>query len=503
LSAVSIRVPDEARETLGPDASGAPAQSTDQAKRVFVKSFGCQMNVYDSHRMIDVAARQGFDEATRIEDADLVVLNTCHIRERASEKIYSELGKIRELKEERASAGLDMTIVVAGCVAQAEGANIVRRQSAVDLVVGPQNYHRLPELLDAAARRPGIVDTDFPIEDKFDHLPSPTPAAVRSRGPSAFVTVQEGCDKFCSFCVVPYTRGAESSRPVAKVLEEVARLASAGVREVTLIGQNVNAYHGRDERGRVSDLADLLAVVADIPGILRVRYTTSHPNDMSDALIDAHRDNAALAPYLHLPIQSGSDRILDAMNRRHDVGYYRQVVARARAARPDMALSSDFIVGFPGESEADFQETLDLVRTIGFASAFAFKYSARPGTPGAELKDQVAEETKSARLAALQRLLENQRQAYNRAAVGRTMSVLLEKPGRRAGQAIGRSPYMQSVCVEDGAPHIGALVDVEIVGLGPNALRGVVTSPSQNLGENHGRWAAHSTVDDHLHERDG
>ena len=486
MSAVTIRVQDEA-SAPAPDVAPAPS------KRVFVKSFGCQMNVYDSHRMVDVAATQGFAEAARIEDAELVVLNTCHIRERASEKIYSELGKVRELKEARASSGLGTTIVVAGCVAQAEGANIVRRQSAVDLVVGPQNYHRLPELLAAAAQRPGIVDADFPIEDKFEHLPSPTATAIRSRGVAAFVTVQEGCDKFCSFCVVPYTRGAESSRPVAKVIEEVATLARAGVREVTLIGQNVNAYHGLREGGRVADLADLIHEVAEVPGIVRVRYTTSHPNDMSDALIEAHRDNPALAPYLHLPIQSGSDRILDAMNRRHNVAYYKNVIARVRAARADIALSSDFIVGFPGETDADFTATLDLISAIGFASAFAFKYSARPGTPGAELEAQVPEEVKTTRLAALQLLLEEQRQAFNRATVGRALPVLLEKPGRRSGQAIGRSPYMQSVCVENGAQHIGELVDVEIVGLGPNALRGLVTRPSQNFGENR------AAPDGHLH----
>jgi tRNA-2-methylthio-N6-dimethylallyladenosine synthase len=450
------------------------------------------MNAYDSHRMTDVAVGQGFEETTKIEDADLVVLNTCHIRERASEKIYSELGKVRELKDERAIAGLDTTIVVAGCVAQAEGANIVRRQSAVDLVVGPQNYHRLPQLLRAARLRPGIVDTEFPVEDKFDHLPSPAPAAIRARGPSAYVTVQEGCDKFCSFCVVPYTRGAESSRPVAKVIAEIAALAQAGVREVTLIGQNVNAYHGLDEAGRVATLADLLDAVGKVPGVLRLRYTTSHPNDMSEALIDAHRDNPTLAPYLHLPIQSGSNRILRAMNRRHDVAAYTNIVARVRAARPDIALSSDFMVGYPGESDADFDETLDLVRAVGFASAFAFKYSARPGTPGAELADQIDEPTKSARLLALQILLEEQRQAFNRASIGRTMAVLLEKPGRRPGQAIGRSPYMQSVCVEDGASYIGAVADVGIVGLGPNSLRGrIVTPPSQVLGENRLRLAAH------------
>jgi len=463
-----------------PDAheSGAASLAADRVRRVFVKSFGCQMNVYDSHRIADVAVHQGYQEAARIEDADLVVLNTCHIRERASEKIYSELGKVREIKEERQSAGLETTIVVAGCVAQAEGAEIVRRQSAVDLVVGPQNYHRLPQLLRTARRRPGVVDTAFPVEDKFDHLPAPAPAAIRARGVSAFVTVQEGCDKFCSFCVVPYTRGAESSRPVAKVLAEIARLADAGVREVTLIGQNVNAYHGRDAAGGAFDLADLLGAAAAVPGILRVRYTTSHPNDMGEALIAAHRDNPALAPYLHLPIQSGSDRVLAAMNRGYRTRDYIGAVEQARAARPDIALSSDFIVGYPGESDAEFQETLDLVRAVGFAASYAFKYSPRPGTPGAQQKYQIDEAVKSARLAVLQQALEAQRQAFNHSAVGRTMPVLFEKVGRHAGQVIGRTPYLQSVYAEGDASLIGELVDVEIIGVGPNSLRGRLVTPA-------------------------
>ncbi|WP_371418374.1 tRNA (N6-isopentenyl adenosine(37)-C2)-methylthiotransferase MiaB [Methylocapsa sp. S129] len=466
------------------DASGAGIPLTDRAKRIFVKSFGCQMNVYDSHRMADVAAQEGYQEAATIEDADLVVLNTCHIRERASEKIYSELGKVRELREAREVAGLKTTIVVAGCVAQAEGAEILRRQPAVDLVVGPQNYHRLPQLLRAASLRSGVVDTTFPVEDKFDHLPASSPATIRSRGVSAFVTVQEGCDKFCSFCVVPYTRGAESSRSVAKVVQEIVGLARAGVREVTLIGQNVNAYHGQDEGGRAADLAHLLNVVAKIPGILRVRYTTSHPNDMSEALILAHRDNPSLAPYLHLPVQSGSNRILAAMNRKHDVGDYMDIVGRIRAVRPDIALSSDFIVGYPGESDADFQETLDLVGAVGFAASYTFKYSSRPGTPGAELKNQIDEQTKSARLLTLQQLLEDQRQAFNRAAVGRIMPVLFEKSGRHAGQVIGRSPYLQSVYAVGDAALIGAIADVEIIGVGPNSLRGRIVAPaSQSLDE--------------------
>jgi tRNA-2-methylthio-N6-dimethylallyladenosine synthase len=447
--------------------------------RMFVRSFGCQMNVYDSQRMADVAGAEGYRETADIAEADLVVLNTCHIRERASEKIYSELGKIRELKEARAASGLGTTLVVAGCVAQAEGREMLRRQPAVDLVVGPQNYHRLPDLLRAARAGGGIVDTDFPLEDKFDHLPQASPEAVRARGVSAFVTVQEGCDKFCSFCVVPYTRGAETSRPVAKVLAEVESLARAGAREITLIGQNVNAYHGQGQDGQTADLADLLAAAARIPGVLRLRYSTSHPNDMSDALIHAHAEIEALAPYLHLPVQSGSDRILAAMNRRHDVRAYLDVVVRARRARPDIAFSSDFIVGFPGETDADFEATLALVREVGFASAYAFKYSSRPGTPAADASNQVAPAVKAERLAVLQQLLESQRVAFNQATVGRRFGVIFDKPGRHAGQLIGRTPYMQSVHAEADASRMGVMTEVEITGLKPNSLSGrVAPSPS-------------------------
>ena len=344
-----------------------------QERRAFVKSFGCQMNVYDSQRMADLVALEGYAEATTAEEADLIVLNTCHIRERASEKIYSELGKLRELKDERRKSGRPTTLVVAGCVAQAHGAEIVRRQPAVDVVVGPQNYHRLPELLRQAEVRSGVIDTDFPVEDKFSRLPASTLEATAKRGVTAFVTVQEGCDKFCAFCVVPYTRGAEVSRPVDAVIEEIRRLTQAGVREVTLIGQNVNAYHGVDGKGGSITLAGLLAKVAIIPGVLRLRYATSHPNDMSEDLIAAHREVEALAPYLHLPVQSGSDRILVSMNRRHRVADYLGVIARVRDTRPDIAVSSDFIVGYPGETDADFEATLELVRAVGFASSFAFK----------------------------------------------------------------------------------------------------------------------------------
>jgi tRNA-2-methylthio-N6-dimethylallyladenosine synthase len=443
--------------------------------RVFIKSFGCQMNVYDSQRMADLAVGEGYSETQTIADADLVVLNTCHIRERASEKVFSELGKIRELKEARAAAGLETKIVVAGCVAQAEGQEILHRQPAVDIVVGPQNYHRLPSLLKGAR----TVDTEFPLEDKFDHLPPSPPEAIRARGVSAFVTVQEGCDKFCSFCVVPYTRGSETSRPVAKILDEIERLARAGAREITLIGQNVNAYHGAGMGGRAASLADLLTAAARIPGVLRLRYSTSHPLDMGDDLIRAHAEIEALAPFLHLPVQSGSDRILAAMNRRHSVRDYLDVVARVRRARSDIAFSSDFIVGFPGETDADFEATLALAQEVGFASAYVFKYSSRPGTPAADAEGQVDAATKGTRLAALQQLLEAQRQAFNHATVGRRFDVIFDKPGRHAGQLVGRTPYMQSVHAEADPSRMGEPTEIEIIGVKPNSLVGrVVPHPS-------------------------
>jgi tRNA-2-methylthio-N6-dimethylallyladenosine synthase len=460
------------------DANGIASPLRESHPRAFIKSFGCQMNVYDAERMGDLAAEAGYREAIRVEDADLIVLNTCHIRERASEKIFSELGKLRELKEERAREGRQTMLVVAGCVAQAEGGEILRRQPAVDVVVGPQSYHRLPQLLREARIRPGVVDTEFPAEDKFSQLPVPAVDAIRRRGVSAFVTVQEGCDKFCSFCVVPYTRGAEASRPLADVLDEIARLADAGVREVTLLGQNVNAYHGLDARGQAIGLAALIRAAAAVPGIRRVRYMTSHPNDMSDDLIQAHRDIPELAPYLHLPVQSGSDNVLKSMNRRHGVADYLDVVTRVRAARPDIAFSSDFIVGYPGETDADFDQTLALVRTVGFASSYAFKYSPRPGTPAAEMSGQVDEGSMARRLAVLQDLIEDQRQAFNRASVGQRLEVLFEKPGRREGQVIGRSPTMQSVFAEGPQSLIGELMQVEMVAVEPRSLCGRIVSPA-------------------------
>src|SRR5882724_2841494 len=367
-------------------------------KKLYVKSYGCQMNVYDSHRMADLLAGEGYVETATPADADLIVLNTCHIREKAAEKVYSELGRLRVMKHEAARGGRRITVAVAGCVAQAEGAEIIRRAPVVDLVVGPQSYHRLPELL---ARGKRVVETEFPLEDKFAHLPAPTKAATRARGVTAFVTVQEGCDKFCTFCVVPYTRGAELSRPVEKILDEVRHLAACGVREVSLIGQNVNAYHG-EGFGRTWTLGQLLHRVAEIPGIARLRYTTSHPRDVNDDLIAVHRDLPQLAPQLHLPVQSGSDRMLEAMNRGHTRADYLRMIERLRAARPDLALTSDFIVGFPGETEDDFRDTLSLVDEVGYSDSFSFKYSQRPGTPAATMVDQVAEEVKSERLQRLQ-----------------------------------------------------------------------------------------------------
>ena len=445
-----------------------------EPRKLHVRSFGCQMNVYDAQRMTDTLAREGYVETDTAEDADLVILNTCHIREKAAEKVYSELGRLRKSQEE---AGRRQMVAVAGCVAQAEGAEILKRARTVDLVVGPQSYHKLPELIAQAEarghnRRAGIVETEFPVEDKFDFLAHPTRAAIAKRGPTAFVTVQEGCDKFCTFCVVPYTRGAEVSRPLDKILDEVIRLADGGVREVTLIGQNVNAYHGLDAAGRAVGLPELVRRIAEVPGIARVRYTTSHPRDMDDELIAAHRDMPALMPYLHLPVQSGSNRILAAMNRKHDRELFFEIVEKVRAARPDIAFSSDFIVGFPGETDEDFADTMDLVGRVGFASAFSFKYSSRPGTPAAGMDGQLPEDVKSARIYALQALLDKQKAAFDAACRGRRFDILLEKPGRFPGQLIGRSPYLQSVVVEAPREAIGTLAHVEIREVSTKSLSG-------------------------------
>jgi tRNA-2-methylthio-N6-dimethylallyladenosine synthase len=443
-------------------------------RKLYVKSFGCQMNVYDSHRMADTLASEGFAETARVEEADLIILNTCHIREKAADKVYSELGRLRALKQAAERDGRRLTIAVAGCVAQAEGEEIIVRAPAVDLVVGPQSYHRLPRLLARAEREGAVVDTEFPVEDKFDLLKPPAREAIRARGVSAFVTVQEGCDKFCTFCVVPYTRGAEASRPAMRIVAEVERLADAGVREVTLIGQNVNAYHGEGPDGRPWTLGRLLARVAEVPGIARLRYTTSHPCDMEASLIAAHRDLPSLMPYLHLPVQSGSDRILAAMNRRHTRTDYLETIARMRAARADMAFSSDFIVGFPGESEEDFRATLSLVDEVGYAGAFSFKYSPRPGTPAADMPDQRADEVKSERLSRLQAAIDRQQAAFNARCRGCNFDVLFEKPGRHPGQIVGRSPYLQPVQVMGPSTMIGDVATVTITEISTNSLFGAL-----------------------------
>jgi tRNA-2-methylthio-N6-dimethylallyladenosine synthase len=453
-------------------ASGRAIQTGNQRK-VFIKTYGCQMNVYDSERMGDALAAEGYAAADSMADADLIVINTCHIREKAVEKVYSELGRVRKVKEDRRKSGRETQVAVTGCVAQAEGAEIARRVPDVDVVSGPQSYHRLGAFLREAKPGRPIVATDFGIDDKFASLPPATPRQTRARGVAAFLTVQEGCDKFCSFCVVPYTRGAEISRPANEILAEARRLAGAGVREITLLGQNVNAWHGRGAGGSAMRLADLLAASASIPGVARIRYTTSRPIDMDDALIEAHRSIPELMPYLHLPVQSGSDRMLKAMNRRHSRAEYLEIIARVRAARADMALSSDFITGFPGETEADFEATMDLVRDVGYAQAFSFKFSQRPGTPGAALADQITEDMKEERLLRLQALLQAQQLAFNNGLVGREMEILLEKPGRQPHQLIGRSPWLQSVIVDASAGEIGEIIKVRITEGGPLSIKAV------------------------------
>jgi tRNA-2-methylthio-N6-dimethylallyladenosine synthase len=434
-------------------------------KKLFVKTYGCQMNAYDSARMADLLAPLGYAAADGPEGADMVILNTCHIRERAAEKVYSELGRLRTLKAEKAKAGERMVLAVAGCVAQAEGEEIVARQPAVDLVVGPQSYHRLPEMIARQARESGhVLETDFPALEKFDSLPAPSATGV-----SAFLTVQEGCDKFCSFCVVPYTRGAEQSRSPEAILSEARQLVEKSARELVLLGQNVNAYDKEDW-----SLARLCGELAKIEGLARIRYTTSHPRDMADDLIAAHRDNPKLMPYLHLPVQSGSDAVLEAMNRQHKADDYRRLVERIRSACPDIALTSDFIVGFPGESDADFEATLQLVRDIGYATAFSFKYSRRPGTPASTLRKQIPEDVKAARLGALQKLLLAQQYAFDDSQIGKTLPVLFEKQARGAGQLMGRTPYLQPVHVEADAARIGRMSAVKITHRTANSLHGVL-----------------------------
>ena len=426
-----------------------------EAKKLFIKTYGCQMNVYDSERMAEAMGAEGYSLTETAEDADMVLLNTCHIREKASEKLFSDLGRLKPLKQ----AKPDLKIGVAGCVAQAEGDEILRRMPLVDIVVGPQAYHRLPEMVRANTQQ---VDTDFPAEMKFDRLPE----RKAPRGPTAFLTVQEGCDKFCAFCVVPYTRGSEVSRPVERIMAEARGLVERGVKEITLLGQNVNAYHGSG-----TTLARLLRDMAGIEGLERLRYTTSHPNDMDDDLIAAHGDLPQLMPYLHLPVQSGSDRILKAMNRKHTAEAYLRLIERIRAARPDILLSSDFIVGFPGESDADHQATMDLVREVGFGAAFTFKYSARPGTPAAE-KPELPEDIANARLYELQALVTEQQRAAQAAMVGREVGVLYEKPGRQAGQMVGKSDHLHAVHVDDPTGKVGELVRVRISAAATNSLAG-------------------------------
>jgi tRNA-2-methylthio-N6-dimethylallyladenosine synthase len=439
-------------------------------KSVFIKTYGCQMNAYDSERMRDVLTPLGYVEAAAPEQANLVILNTCHIREKAAEKVYSELGKLRQTKRARAAEGAEMLIAVAGCVAQAEGEEILRRAPTVDLVFGPQTYHRLPQLLARQAESGhAIIETEFLAEDKFEGLKH---RSTSGTAVAAFLTVQEGCDKFCTFCVVPYTRGAEFSRPVEQVLGEARRMAARGVKEFTLLGQNVNAYHGADQTGQAVGLAGLVAELSRIEGIERLRYTTSHPRDMTDELIEAHAENKKLMPYLHLPLQSGSNPILKAMNRGHTAEHYLRLIEKVRAARPDIAISGDFIVGFPGETDEDFESTLDLVREVRYASAYTFKYSPRPGTPAAEHTLQVPEAEKSARLQRLQTLIHSQQTAFNQALIGRIVPVLLEKPGRDTGQLVGRSPYLQSVHLEADTGLIGRIVDTQITGVGTNSLSG-------------------------------
>ena len=454
----------------------------DDRKRLHVITWGCQMNVYDSLRMADVLAPLGFAPSPQPDGADMVILNTCHIRDKASEKVFSELGRLRLLKQAKEAAGGRMVLAVAGCVAQAEGAEIIARAPYVDIVLGPQTYHRLPEMVALASRAAKggpVIETDFPAEQKFDFLPE----ASAPQGVTAFLTIQEGCDKFCSFCVVPYTRGVEASRPAAAIVAEARRLVAQGAREITLLGQNVNAWHGEAPGGSTWGLARLVRELAEISGLLRLRYTTSHPRDMDEALIGAHGDVPALMPFLHLPVQSGSDRILAAMNRKHSSDDYFRLVDKLRDARPDLALSSDFIVGHPGETEADFEATMDLVRKVNFAQAFSFKYSQRPGTPAAGAPHQVAEVEKDRRLQVLQTLLRDQQGAFNAACVGRTMNILVTGPGRQPGQIGGRTPFLQPVHLPGSPDRIGTEISVRIDAARQNSLVGSFASTSNLIQE--------------------
>ena len=442
-------------------------------KKVHIKTWGCQMNVYDSARMADVVAPLGYAPSDEAEGADLVIFNTCHIREKATEKLFSELGRLRPLREAKAKLGERMMVAVAGCVAQAEGAEIQRRMPWVDMVFGPQTYHQLPEMIARVTRGAGLVlNTAFPPEPKFDALPQET----GERKISAFLSVQEGCDKFCTFCVVPYTRGTEYSRPVAAIVAEAERLVQNGAREITVLGQNVNAWHGEAQDGTLWGLGRLFRRLAEIPGLLRLRYMTSHPRDMDDDLIVAHRDVPQLMPFLHLPVQSGADTILDAMNRKHTAAEYLRAVKKLRAARPDMALSSDFIIGFPGETDADFAATLALVREVTFAQAFSFKYSRRPGTPAAAMMNQISESVKDARLQELQALLRAQQKSFNRRLVGQTVPVLFENVMTDGARLFGRTPWLQAIHVPAPERLVGQEISVRIADAGLNSLSGEVVA---------------------------
>jgi tRNA-2-methylthio-N6-dimethylallyladenosine synthase len=442
-------------------------------KRLHVVTWGCQMNVYDSARMADVLSPLGYGPAHGPEDADMVILNTCHIRERAAEKLFSELGRLRLVKQARAEQGASTILAVAGCVAQAEGREILARAPYVDIVLGPQTYHRLPEMVAQASRAAGaVIDTDFPAESKFDHLPDAA-APQTETGLTAFLTIQEGCDKFCSFCVVPYTRGAEASRPAASIIAEARRLVQAGAREITLLGQNVNAWHGEGPDNKPKTLGWLLRTLAEIPNLLRLRYTTSHPNDMDADLIAAHAEVPQVMPFLHLPVQSGSNRILAAMNRRHTAEHYLQLIEKLRKARPDLALSSDFIVGHPGETDADFEATMALIRKIKFSQAYSFKYSPRPGTPAAGAPAQIPEKEKDARLKTLQNLIRDQQAEFNQRCVGLTLPVLITGTGRHDGQITGRSPYLQPVHLTGPKTLIGQEIPVFLQAAHTNSLSGV------------------------------
>ena len=451
-------------------------------EKAFIRSYGCQMNVYDSERMADILAAEGYEITDQSGNADLVILNTCHIREKAAEKVYSELGRLRIAKERANADGRHPLIAVAGCVAQAEGEELVRRAPAVDLVFGPQVYHRLPRLLSRARAGEKVVETEFPTEEKFDALPNERNSIKAVRAATAFLTIQEGCDKFCTFCVVPYTRGAEFSRSPGEIMDEARRLVDAGVREITLLGQNVNAYHGTDKAGRAHQLPDLLDALAAIDSLARLRYTTSHPRDMTAELIAAHRDNSKLMPYLHLPIQSGADRILDAMNRKHTTDEYLAIMDQLRAARPDIAISSDFIVGFPGETDAEFEATLRIVEEVAYAQAYSFKYSPRPGTPAADSDAQIPEPVKAERLARLQALLEQQQFAFNRTTENSILPILLDRAGRKDGQLAGRTPFLQAIQVEAPTALLGTIQQVRVDRAGPHSLFGSLIVDPASLG---------------------